>query len=88
MCQIYLDKKHGTRLINTYNKIDITTLNFILKNWVHNKLEKYKKDSLQIKTMSSQKMESDVVLFESLSLSLSLCGNALWLAALDSLEVL
>ena len=34
-----------TRLIHTYNKLDITTPNFMLKNWAHNKLGKYKNEN-------------------------------------------
>ena len=58
-------KNMGTRLTNTYNKIGMTMLNFIPKNWVQNKLGKFKHDSLWINTMSSQKMESGVVIFTS-----------------------
>ena len=58
-------KNMGTRLTNTYNKIGMTMLNFIPKNWVQNKLGKFKHDSLWINTMSSQKMEFSVVIFTS-----------------------
>ena len=63
-CQIK-KKNMGTRLTNNYNKIGMTMLNFIPKNWVQNKLGKFKHDSLWINTMSSQKMESGVVIFTS-----------------------